>query len=267
MVKPVWVKAEYANILPLSLANGVFECDVERVWSDVYSFNRREVTPAKVAIVLESLATAGMLFRWLDKDTGKVWGYWTGIDKPGRLPGESRRGINEAVGPQPPKNELDAYVDSSRKHLEVFGIQNLLGFGFGTGSGFGRGSGLGAETKSTAASAGELPLAFTGRVLRITAELHEQLQSVYQALNLADHYAEADLWLVTHPEKPRKNQPAFVTNWLKKAETEIGKTLVRVGVGVGPSRSDVRVKLKPHMLERLERERASRNEKYEYETD
>ena len=39
-VEPEWVRAEYANWLPLSLANGVFECAPRRVWAEVYSFNR-----------------------------------------------------------------------------------------------------------------------------------------------------------------------------------------------------------------------------------
>lgn len=125
-VKPLWVRPEYANLLPLALANGVFEIHAKRIWSRVYSFNRPEINVRKVRTILKSLRKVGLLFLWTENG-GKQYGWWTGIDKPGRLPGESRRGTNEMIGPTPPEEEL-------RMYLESHGIQMFLGSGIGIGN-------------------------------------------------------------------------------------------------------------------------------------
>ncbi len=140
-VKPLWVRAEYANLLPLALANGVFEANPRRVWVQVYAYNRPDVKLKEVEMILDALSHVGLLFRWADAQ-GKVWAYWIGIDKPGRLPGKSRRGRNEVVGPDPPVDEL-------RKFLESNGIQKLPGFGFGSGSGLGSGELLVSEAEAS----------------------------------------------------------------------------------------------------------------------
>jgi hypothetical protein len=136
-VEPAVRRAEYANLLPLALANGVFESNPRRIWASVYSYNRPDVSLHDVEAMLDEFERVKLLFRWSDALSQKVWGFWIGIDKPGRLPGRSRRGTNELVGPEPPTDEL-------RKFLESNGIQNLpdgnkklLGFGscLGLGSG------------------------------------------------------------------------------------------------------------------------------------
>ena len=144
-VEPSWVRAEYANLIPLALANGVFESNPRRIWSEVYSYNRNDISVQDVeTVILPALVGVGLLFCWKDED-GKGWGYWPGIEKPGRLPGQSRRGRNEAVGPEPPAEEL-------RKFLESNGIHKLPGFGFGLG--LGSGSGLGKGSGITSSEAG-----------------------------------------------------------------------------------------------------------------
>jgi hypothetical protein len=134
---PVWAKAEYANLLPLALANGVFECDARQIWARVYSFNRPEMTPDQVTQVLNNFEKAGLIGRWKDEN-GKIWGFFIGIDKEGRLPPQSR--INRkhgACGPEPPK------------HLARRWLAN--GFtGRGRGSGFGSGLGRDERPSSTA---------------------------------------------------------------------------------------------------------------------
>ena len=134
-VEPVWIRAEFANLIPLALANGAFECEPERVWADVYSYNRPDIQIAQVVTILDSFQAAKLLFRWQVGD--KIWGYWVGIEKPGRLPGKSRRGKNELAGPEPPESELKAFLENT----DANGIQKLLGFGFGFGFGSGSGSG------------------------------------------------------------------------------------------------------------------------------
>lgn len=154
-IEPVWARAEFANLLPLALANGVFEADAARIWSDVYSFNRPDIKPADVQTILDALEQVKLLFRWTDAD-GKVWGYWIGIDKAGRLPGKSRRGKNEAIGPEPPEGALSAFLTTS---MDSIGIQKLPGFGFGSGSGLGSGSGVKHSTAPAAPSVCEQAIA------------------------------------------------------------------------------------------------------------
>jgi hypothetical protein len=137
-IQPEKVRAEYANQLPLALANGVFECDARRVWAAVYAFNRPEVSIADVEAMQAEFERVGMLFRWSTSD-GKTWGYWVGIERPGRLPSASRlKTRHEALGPEPPESALKAYVDSHR--LPDGQPVVALGFGFGFGSGLGSGS-------------------------------------------------------------------------------------------------------------------------------
>ncbi len=108
-VEPPRWRAEYANLIPLAFSNGVFEVNPRRIWSAVYSYNRPDVAPEEVADILDELARVGMLFRWTDGGTGKVWGYWVGSDKAGRLPGKSRRGTNEVVGPNRPRMSFGSF--------------------------------------------------------------------------------------------------------------------------------------------------------------
>ena len=133
-VEPIAARAEYANILPLALANGTFECSARRVWSSVYSFNRPDVSLKDVEIFLEAFERAKLLFRWIEPD-GKQWGYFVGIEKAGRLPGPSRKGKNEKVGATPPEEGLRKFLES----------KNFPGFGSGFGSGSCTGSESGAS--------------------------------------------------------------------------------------------------------------------------
>lgn len=116
-------RAEFANLIPLALANGAFELGASRsIWgrrihSIVYSFNRPDVTPEMVDAILGEFYRAKLLFVWADV-TGKYWGYWVGIDKPGRLPSASRQDKkHEATGAEPPADELQKYLESTPETL------------------------------------------------------------------------------------------------------------------------------------------------------
>jgi hypothetical protein len=100
-VEPPELRAEFANILPLALANGVFEADARLVWSRVYSFNRPDCSIEFVEDLLKEFERVGLLRRWTD--AGKTWGFFIGIDKPGRLPPASRiERRHDVCGPEPP---------------------------------------------------------------------------------------------------------------------------------------------------------------------
>jgi hypothetical protein len=87
-VNPSSYRAEYANMIPLALADGTFECNPRRVWADVYSYNRPDITVDMVEDILNEFERVGLLSRKSD-EKGKIWGFWIGIEK--RLPSESTR--------------------------------------------------------------------------------------------------------------------------------------------------------------------------------
>ena len=104
-VRPTWMRAELANLLPLSLANGVFEVDPRRIWQLVYSHNRSEITLKEVESILAEYERVGVLFRWVDRQTSKLWGYWVGLPNQSRL---ARK--HEAIGPNPPAQDLKTFI-------------------------------------------------------------------------------------------------------------------------------------------------------------
>jgi hypothetical protein len=145
-IQPEWIRAEYANWIPLALANGVFEADTRRIWATVYSYNRPDISFEDAEEIKREFCRVGLLFLWPDEESGKVWAYFVGIDKPGRLPSRSRLDKkHEPIGPTPPANALRSYVESTRsKPLESALVSQWLAngcLGFGIGIGFGIGKG------------------------------------------------------------------------------------------------------------------------------
>jgi hypothetical protein len=153
-VTPTWIKAEYANLVPLALANGSFEVNPRRIWSTVYSYNRPEITLEQVEEVLAEFERVKLLFRWTDGATSKQWGYFVGIEKPGRLPAPSRlRQGHEILGPQPPRELLQKFLSNPGTTGQPVATQPVpngsIGFGscFGLGSGKGDGSPMASQEK------------------------------------------------------------------------------------------------------------------------
>ena len=76
------------------------------------------------------------------------------------------------------------------------------------------------------------PLAFQGRVLRITQRQHQRLLEVFGHHGSA--YQEADLWLEANPRKVRKNHYAFMRNWLSREKEKAIPSKQEVLIGSGP---------------------------------
>jgi hypothetical protein len=152
-VQPVKFRAEYANLLPLALSTGSFECDADTIWTDVYAFNRPDVTPEDVAAILDEYEKVKLLFRWTVD--GKTWGYWVGIDKEGRLPTGTAYS-HAKKGPFPPAGAYKAFAGVDRVERSMSGQDPVadrqgigLGLGKGLGVGLGLGSGLGEPTSTS----------------------------------------------------------------------------------------------------------------------
>jgi hypothetical protein len=154
-IEPEWMRAEYANWIPLALANGAFEADTRRIWATIYSYNRPDISFDDAEEVKREFCRVGLLFLWPDQASGKIWGYFTGIEKPGRLPARSRLDKkHEPIGPTPPANALRSYVELTRaKALDAAVVSQwlangCLGFGIGIGLGLGSGSGESAKPRT-----------------------------------------------------------------------------------------------------------------------
>ena len=162
-MQPEWMRAEYANLIPLALANGVLEADTRRIWATVYSYNRPEISFEDVEEIKRELCRVGLLFLWPDEQSGKIWAYFTGIDKLGRLLSRSRLDKkHEPIGPNPPADALRSYIELTRsKPLESSVVSQWLAngcLGFGIGIGLGTGKTISEPTAPRERST-SLPLA------------------------------------------------------------------------------------------------------------
>jgi len=121
-VEPESFRAEFTNMLPLALANGVFECNPAKIRSDVYSFNRPSFTLRKIERILDEFERVNLLFRWRDAN-GRVWGVWRGIRSGGLLPTpEECQTKRYKVGPEPPADWLAQFLGTEVvSHREFVG--------------------------------------------------------------------------------------------------------------------------------------------------
>lgn len=119
---PVKFRPEFATILPLSLADGAFECDIKRLWSKVYAYNRPEISIQFVRRMLDSFERVGLISR--GTYDGRMWGFFIGIDKPGRLPEPSKRNRHQTSG-LPPEVLHQMATQHPAKVRQMFGNRGL----------------------------------------------------------------------------------------------------------------------------------------------
>ncbi len=144
-VQPPRFRAEYANLLPLAMASGSFECDPRAIWATCYSYNRPDITPEDTVAILDEFERVKLLYRWTV--SGHTWGYWVGIEKPGRLPSQARqKERHERTGEPVPQDELRVFLGQEPIGSQQETIREpigSLGLGLGPGSGLGSGNGNG----------------------------------------------------------------------------------------------------------------------------
>lgn len=221
-VEPSKFRSEFAWLLPLALANGVFEADPYRVWVDCYAFSRPEITLAIVSKILDEFERVDLLRRWEDT-SGKVWAVWVGIEKPGRLPPPSSLNRKDhARGPYPPPDLLTrqpAIVASNPLGAPRESLGNhTLGFGK-------EGNGSGAEVAA---------FFFAGQVLDLTKRQHEAFLKAYPWINLESEYRKMDAWLIAKGRHRRcgsrscvsclKGPALFAQNWLSRTPKQATQT-------------------------------------------
>jgi hypothetical protein len=130
----------------------VFECNPQSIWARVYSCNRPDIQPKDVRAILREYERVKLLYRWQDPD-GRWWGYWTGIEKPGRLPAPSRIQRKEQFcGPAPPQEGLSKFLDSVSTEY----VRNTC-IGSGSGSGSGSGKNISSQPSGCSKSVSDPP--------------------------------------------------------------------------------------------------------------
>lgn len=102
------VRAFYPWFLTTALANGVSELDTWVISSELLK-QFPSLTEEEVGTILNIYDSAGLLFRWTEKD-GTVWGYWIGIHEVGLLPPPSHvLARRYKTGPEPPEDLFRKY--------------------------------------------------------------------------------------------------------------------------------------------------------------
>jgi hypothetical protein len=116
-----WAQAEYAWIYGLADANGSFELTNLRVAHAKVAAIRKNLSLERFSQIIDEFRDKGLLFVW--NASGKRYGHWTGSDRPGRLPRESRRTprYGPIFAPPVPKGELAAYVAQYGSRRDVKG--------------------------------------------------------------------------------------------------------------------------------------------------
>lgn len=100
---PFEYRTHYANWIPLAGVNGTFEIDFGAIRAKVYASSLDpDMTDTEVFYIIREFISAQMIRVW--EDRGKIWGYFVGIEKGGRLPGDS---ILKKYNPAPPEPPTD----------------------------------------------------------------------------------------------------------------------------------------------------------------
>lgn len=99
-------RIHYANWVPLAEANGVFEADTELVWSRVYAALMPSFTVEQTQDLIDEFVRVGLVVLW--QQDGTTWGYFTGMEKEGRLPSASHLKRYKNLPPDCPSALLSA---------------------------------------------------------------------------------------------------------------------------------------------------------------
>lgn len=146
-------RVEYLWVYGLADAGGSFDMtNLRSLWGKVSPI-RPNLTFKKFKSVLTDFEKHGLLFTWTTKQ--KTFGHWVGSRLPGRLPAPSQKSRFYFVCPEPPTQELEAYISGveSRQRFDLpqgRGLnQDVDGIGIGK-EGRGKGIGFGNGAPSVA---------------------------------------------------------------------------------------------------------------------
>lgn len=155
-----WAQVEYAWCYGLADANGSFELTNLRVAYGKVGAIRKSLSVERFEQCVDEWHDKGLLFIWTQD--GKRYGHWTGSDKPGRLPRESRRTprYGPIFAPPVPKDEVKAYATHCASRCDTKPVALRHESVDGLGLGLGVGKGCASHTSPSAPGVCEQLLAF-----------------------------------------------------------------------------------------------------------
>lgn len=127
---PEKYRLHYANWLPMAEANGTFEADPEKIHHTIYNFLVKSVTVREVKHILSLFIEHKLVIIW--KENGKTWGFFSGMEKKGRLPSKSQLVKYKELPPSIPEELLDqsktglAWIGLDRNGKEGIGAASSL---------------------------------------------------------------------------------------------------------------------------------------------
>jgi len=124
-VQPESFRAEYANLFALALANGAFECNPDRVWYEVYAYNRPSIRPENVRAILDEFERVKLLFRW-HVASNKQWGFWVGSEKTLPTPAQIAQSRYKSGEPVP-QEQLAAFLGAATCKTDAANELHVLG--------------------------------------------------------------------------------------------------------------------------------------------
>jgi len=169
------MRVEYLWLYGCADANGSFELNLRGIHSKVSAIRPR-LTLRRIEKLFAEFELHGLLFIW--RENGKIYGHWTGSDRPGRLPKPSERHRYRKLAPDIPTEEFSAYV--SRFTRDSVATVSPLGVGVGVELGLkrvgdGKGVGKGApEARGFGAMA--TPAAQTATLVPPNSQLLESTE-------------------------------------------------------------------------------------------
>lgn len=215
----------YPWFYPLADANGIVELTNLRVVFSKVSPQLPFLKPEHVAVIIKDFTEKGLLFTWFE--AGKLYGYWTGSDKAGRLPKPSERNRYDNYGVEVPVIKLEKYLSQFTGDSIATESRLTRGDCASGGEGFGGGSGLekegigGQPAKSLPSKESKQTFEdheFIGSHLRISASAHAALMEAFPDFTpdeLRACYRKQDFWQVANPARRKKNHLKAMGNWMQ----------------------------------------------------
>jgi hypothetical protein len=211
---PEWMVPEYSWLYPLADANGSFEItNLRIIWGKVAAI-RPHLTLENLQEIMRAFHEHGVLFIW-ERD-GKRYGHWTGSDKPGRLPRESRRTARYGplLAPPVPAQQLRDFELRQQKCRTATAeaspvlVLDLVLEGV-------RGKEGAPESGAPAAQdkPGPSPSSFTGLHYTVSSRQDRVLADAFPWVDRQAEYHKADSWLEANPNRRPKNSSRFLHNW------------------------------------------------------
>ena len=192
--------------------------------------NIPRLTASRLEEVFQEFYRRGLAFIW--EQFGKRYLHWTGSQRKGRWPRESRRNKKYEKELAPRIKQYPEIVSIYRSYLQRFNETPEASEPDAFASASASASAL---ASGSASAVEEQDYNFSGKHLKITTDQNRKLSETYPSIDLQKEYAEMDIWIDTQEEEKRwQNQYAGARNWCKRTVDRQEKDRSESAVGRGP---------------------------------